>query len=328
MRVGVETRVWNQEAAMGEERLTRARELEEGIADLASRQEGVVTRPQLLAMGMTGREVRRRLECGRLTELYRGVYRAGLVALAREAEMAAVLACGGRGWVSHRSAASLWELCPRPDAGSDVNVRVPENVRVRRPGIRTHRSRRLEADDVTRLDGLPITSPLRTLLDVAAVAGWRDLERAVARAERRGLVTREELVAFVERRRREPGARALAGLIEQAGGPVFTRSVLEERFRDETRRYRLPAPLYNSAVAGREVDVHWPGAKLVVELDGAAYHRSWRSQQNDRRRDADLAAHGITVIRITWDHLVNETEATMMRIGQALAISRDRLERL
>ncbi len=141
-------------------------------------------------------------------------------------------------------------------------------------------------------------------------------------------MTREELVAYVERHRGEPGARALAGMINQAGGPVFTRSVFEERFRDEGRRFQLPTPLYNSVVSGWEVDVYWPAARLALELDGAKYHRAWRSQQHDRRRDSDLAAQGVNVIRITWDQLVNETEPTMMRIGQALAIGRDRLERL
>jgi very-short-patch-repair endonuclease len=162
-------------------------------------------------------------------------------------------------------------------------------------------------------------------VDLAGVVRPRELERATARAERQELVTRDRLLAFVARHRREPGVGVLAGILGQEGGPALTRSVLEDRFGDEVKEFGLPKPRYNSVVEGYELDVWWPQLRHAVELDGAAYHRSWRSQRHDRRRDTDLAAAGITVIRVTWDQLVHDTKRTMMRIGQALALARDRL---
>jgi very-short-patch-repair endonuclease len=308
--------------------VVREREVEERVAGLAASQHGVVTRTQLLRAGVTVNEVRRRIETSRLVELHRGVYLVGPVASPRAAEMAAVLACGPPAFVSHRSTAWLWELLPRPEtAGRSgaVEVRVAANRRVRRPGILARRTERLEPGDVALVDGIPVTSVARTLVDLAGVVRPRELERATARAERRGLVTRDRLLAFVARHRREPGVGVLAGILGQEGGPVLTRSVLEDRFGDEVEAFGLPKPRYNVVVEGYELDVWWARLRHAVELDGAAYHRSWRSQRNDRRRDTDLAAAGITVIRITWDQLVHDTKRTMMRIGQALAIARDRL---
>jgi very-short-patch-repair endonuclease len=306
----------------------REREVEERVAGLAASQHGVVTRTQLLRAGVTVSEVRRRIETSRLVELHRGVYLVGPVASPRAAEMAAVLACGPPAYVSHRSVAWLWELLPRPGpAGRSgaVEVRVAANRRVRRPGIRARRTERLEPGDVALVDGIPVTSVARTLVDLAGVVRPRELERATARAERQELVTRDRLLAFVARHRREPGVGVLAGILGQEGGPVLTRSVLEDRFDDEVKEFGLPKPRYNVVVEGYELDVWWPRLRHAVELDGAAYHRSWRSQRRDRRRDADLAAAGITVIRVTWDQLVHDTKRTMMRIGQALALARDRL---
>jgi very-short-patch-repair endonuclease len=306
----------------------REREVEERIAGLAASQHGVVTRAQLLRAGVTVNEVRRRITTSRLVELHRGVYLVGPMASPRAAEMAAVLACGPRAYVSHRSAAWLWALLPRPEpAGRSgaVEVRVAANRRVRRSGIRARRTERLEPRDVALVDGIPVTSVARTLVDLAGVVRPRELERATARAERQELVTRDRLLAFVARHRREPGVGVLAGILGQEGGPALTRSVLEDRFGDEVKEFGLPKPRYNVVVEGYELDVWWPRLRHAVELDGAAYHRSWRSQRHDRRRDTDLAAAGITVIRVTWDQLVHDTKRTMMRIGQALALARDRL---
>jgi very-short-patch-repair endonuclease len=308
--------------------IEREREVEERIARLAASQHGVVTRAQLLGAGVTVSEVRRRLRTSRLVEVHRGVYLVGPVASPRAAEMAAVLACGPRAYVSHRSAAWLWELLPRPESAGRsglVEVRVAANRRVRRTGILARRTELLEAKDVALVDGIPATSVARTLVDLAGVVRPRELERATARAERQELVTRDRLLAFVARHRREPGVGVLAGILGQEGGPALTRSVLEDRFGVEVKEFGLPKPRYNVVVEGYELDVWWARLRHAVELDGAAYHRSWRSQRHDRRRDTDLAAAGITVIRVTWDQLVHDTKRTMMRIGQALALARDRL---
>jgi hypothetical protein len=165
-----------------------------------------------------------------------------------------------------------------------------------------------------------VTSPAQTLVDLARVLEPRDLERAVARAERSRLVTLDDLGGLVAAQGRRPGVGAISAILALEDGPAFTRSELEDRFDDFVRRFGLPTPASNARVRGHELDCYWPSARLAVELDGAAYHRSWTSQTQDRRRDTDLAAHGVTVLRITWHQLVRETERTMVRLAQALAV--------
>jgi very-short-patch-repair endonuclease len=302
--------------------------IEERIAEIAARQHGAVTRAQLRELGLTDRAVSRRAARGCLHRLHQGVYRVGPLVAPYLREMAAVLACGAGARASHRSAAWLLEMGPRPGSTSPVEVTVPGSRLVRRPAMRVYRARYLEAgggvgDAATQVmtaHGIPVTSPVRTLVDLAAVLPVGEVEQAVARAERNGLVTLDAVAALLACYRGLPGIGALAAVLGQDGGPAFTRSALESRFADEVRRYGLPAPRFNVRVAGYEVDCWFETARLVVELDGRAYHRSWRSQTNDRRRDRDLAGHGIQVVRITWDELAREPEKTMAGIIQALVL--------
>lgn len=301
--------------------------IEERIQELAVRQHGVVTRAQLLASGLTASGVRRRVRKKGLRVVHRGVYLVGPLPPPRAREMAAVLACDGLAHVSHGSAARLWDCFRRSDRGSPVDVRIPNDLRIRRPGIRVHRTTSLEADEVGEVEGIPVTAPGRTVVDLAAVVSARDLERAVARAGRLGLVTPEQLLTLVERHRGRPGVPTLANLVRQIGGPAFTRSALEDRFVDEVRRFGLPSPRFNQRVCGHELDCYWADARMAVELDGAAYHAAWGSHESDRRRDRDLSAAGIQVVRVTWRQLVHDTDQTMVRVAEALAISRDRIGR-
>jgi very-short-patch-repair endonuclease len=302
--------------------------MEKRIAEIAARQHGAVTRPQLKELGLTDRAVSRRAAAGRLDRVHRGVYRVGPLVAPYLREMAAVLACGPGARASHRSAAWLLELGPQPLSTLPVEVQVPASRVVRRPSIRVYRTRHLDpgggvgdaAAQATTAHGIPVTSPGRTLVDLAAVLPTRDLEEAVARAERNGLVTPDALVALVDRQRGLPGISTLAVVLGRDGGPAFTRSELERRFVDQVRRFGLPAPRVNVPVAGYEVDCWFASERLVVELDGRAYHRSWRSQKNDRRRDRDLAGQGIQVIRVTWDELALEPDKTMAGVIQALAL--------
>lgn len=301
--------------------------IEERIAELATCQHGLVTRGQLVEAGLSDRAVDRRVEAKRLRAVHRGVYLVGPLEPPRAREMAAVLACGTPAAVSHASAAWLWEAVARPSDASPVDVRVPGHVRIRRPGIRAHRTMPFDPAEVTTVGGIPLTTPGRTLVDLARDLSARELERAVARVERRNLVSRPELVTLTERYRGRPGITNLTRVIGIEGGAAFTRSALEDRFVDEVRRFGLPVPRFNTTAAGHELDCYWPAARMAVELDGAAYHASWQSQENDRRRDRDLAAAGIAVVRVTWSQLTDDTDRTMMRLGQALAIHLDRLGR-
>jgi very-short-patch-repair endonuclease len=287
------------------------------IATLATMQYGVVSRSQLLAAGIGPGAIETRLKRHQLHPLHRGVYAVGhtaLVPLARE--MAAVLACGPNAVVSHYAAASLLRLL---EVAVDViDVTVPRTNR-RRPGIRVHRSRSLAAEDVCVRRGLPVTAPARTLLDLAEVATARDLERAFDEAVTKGLTSHDALVAVVGRSRGHRGTGKLRDLLTRTDEPALTRSAAEERFLGLVRDAGLPAPAVNVQLAGYVVDFLWRDQALVVEVDGYRFHSSRGAFERDRRRDADLNAHGFRVIRITWRQLVEEPLAVIARIARALA---------
>lgn len=299
--------------------------VEDRIAALAARQHGVVARSQLLAAGLTRRMVGSRVRSRRLCPLHRGVYLLGglrgPLEPERSREMAAVLACGPGAVVSHRSAAWIWELLPRPRETGPVEITVPRRARPRRPGILTHRSDALSADETTVLDALPVTTPGRTLRDLSTRIATRELSRAAARAERLGHTDAGELSELVARHRGRPGAPLLRAALHVEGGPAFTRSEAEERFLDLIGSGGLPAPEANVVVRGHELDFLWRAAGIAVEVDGFGFHASRRSFENDRRRDAELAAAGVYVIRVTWRQIVDEPSATLVHVAQALARS-------
>ncbi len=295
-------------------------QLERAIAELGRRQYGVVTRCQLLGAGVPARTVEHAVATGRLRPIHRGVYGTGPVLPPRAVEMAAVLACGDGAVVSHRSAAGLWEILPSPTPPTPVEVTVMKPSR-RKMGIRAYRVLSLPPDEATHIEGVPVTSPGRTLLDLAGVANVRDLEHAVARAERSGLVTPRRIAELFERHPRRPGSAALRALIDGNASPALTRSEAEERFLEIVRRGQLRTPETNVVVAGFEVDFLWRSERLVVEVDGFAYHPVRSAFERDRRRDAVLGTHGYRVLRVTWSQLESEPEAVLVRVAQMLARS-------
>jgi very-short-patch-repair endonuclease len=293
--------------------------IEEIIARFASRQHGVVTRSQLLESGLTERMVEGRVKAKRLRPLHRGVYAAGPMLVPQAREMAAVLACGPpAAAASHTNGAWLWKLLPRPADGTPVHVTFEGPDRGRRRGIRPHRVTRLDPSDVAVVDGIPVTTPGRTLLDLAGLVTARELEQALAQAERQQLNTRGQLGSLLARRPGARGTRVLRALLGAEGGPALTRSRAEELFLELIRSARLPAPEVNVAIAGYEVDFLWRALRLAVEVDGFAYHSSRTRFERDRRRDADLDAEGIQVIRVTWRQIVGDRDATLARVARAM----------
>lgn len=250
------------------------RDVNRSVATQAARQHGVITRAQLLEAGLKRGAVSRRLKAGHLRPLHRGVYVMGPLTPPRAREMAAVLASGPGAVISHRSAAALWDLLPERGDAAPVDVTVSGGDRGRRPGIRTHRVIGLEADERAEMDGIPITAPGRTVIDLAGVVGSRELERAVARGARTGLVTRETLASLLRRHRGRPGTPALRALLASERTPALTRSEAEETFLSLIREARLPAPELNVVVAGHEVDFLWRSEGLAVEVDGFRFHSS------------------------------------------------------
>jgi very-short-patch-repair endonuclease len=223
--------------------------------------------------------------------------------------------------ISHISAASLWGFAPRPDLDDDLHVTLIDRKIRSRPGLTTHRSRTLDPRDVRRLHSLPLTAPARTLHDLAATS-YPDLERAFAEAHAQRLVTPREIEQLLDRAGPRAGARALRALLsDNASG--FTRSEAERLLRALLRAANLPMALFNSRVAGYEVDAVWPEQRLIVEVDGYAYHGHRAQFERDRKKGLALAAAGYRVIRVSWRQLTNEQLALVAVISTELSLGRE-----
>jgi very-short-patch-repair endonuclease len=288
------------------------------VAELAAGQHGVVSRRQLHALGWDRFAVRRRVAAGHLHPLHRGVYAVGHVALSwRGTYLAAVLACGPGAALSHRSAADLWGL-RRSSARAEVTV--PRgSVGPRDLGL--HHSRMLDPDDVTELDGIRVTTAARTLLDLAACVTARELAAAVDRSERLEVFDLGAVEGVLARARGRRGAAALREAIV-AWQPQQTRSVLEDRFEVLLGAAILRLPGADVLLDGErnrhEVDAFWHSHRLVVQLDGFAYHRTRRDRERDATTDADLELAGYEVLRLTWDDVVVHGSRTARRLRRRL----------
>jgi very-short-patch-repair endonuclease len=271
------------------------------MAALANRQHGVVARDQLVELGLSRNVIARHVQRGRLHRLHRGVYAVGHRALSREAHwMAAVLASGDGAVLSHRSAAALWGI--RDSRRATIDVTSPRERR--RPGIDTHHAR-LAPDEVTMHRAIPVTTPARTLLDLAALLDQHRLARAAERAEALRLTSPTSLGALAARYPRRPGTPAIRRLQPT---DTTTRSELERRFLTLLEAEKLPRPLVNTPIDRYEADFAWPAANLIAELDGYQTHATRAAFERDRARDRTLQTQGWRVLRITWRQLEDDPE--------------------
>jgi hypothetical protein len=288
------------------------------IADLADLQHGPVTRDQLAALGLTPQHIAHRIAIGRLIRLYRGVYAVGHTRLTREGRwMAAVLACGARAALSHGDAAALWELLPA--RGSVIHIttpsrsgRVPDRRRVR-----LHRIGTLTDDERTVSTGIPVTTPARTLLDLAPSLRPRALEDVIERMDRLSLFDLVAVRRCLGSHPRQSGAPKLRMVLERLTS-TDARSPLEVAMLQLCDDYNLPTPLTNTSIAGFLVDFHWPGTDLIVETDGFAFHRTRTAFDADRERDQALALAGYRVIRFTYDQVTRRRRDTARRLHALL----------
>ena len=218
-----------------------------------------------------------------------------------------MLACGHGAVLSHRSAAALW--CIRPSAGAGVDVTVSGRRAGQAPGHPAPPRALWRAQDIRIRDGIPVTSPARTLVDLADVVSRRAVERAFDEAE----YLRLDCTGLTPIAGRPGLGRLRDVLAHHEAGSTRTRSELEERFLELCAGRGLPAPEVNARLNGHEVDFLWRGAGLVVELDGRAAHDTRRAFERDRMRDAELAVAGQRVVRVTPRRL----EAASGRAGGA-----------
>lgn len=263
----------------------------------ARAQHGVITRRQLLDLGFSDQAIKHRLDKGRLHPIWRGVYAVGWPRLTPERRwMAAVLACGREAVLSHHSAAAFWGI--GRDRRGRIDISVRRNCYLRRKGIRARSRPSLPAEDIVTHNGIPVTTPARTIVDVATELSPNRLERAVNDADKLDLIDPETLRDELEGFAGEPGAPALRKLLDRLTFRLSD-SDLEIFFRPIAAAAGLPPPLSKEPVNGFEVDFFWPDLGLVVETDGLRYHRTASAQAHDRLRDQTHTASGLTPLRFT-----------------------------
>jgi very-short-patch-repair endonuclease len=273
------------------------------VLALAAKQHGVVTRVQLLELGFTSEAITHRLRRGKLHPVQRGVYAVGRPQLTRHGTLiAAVLSCGPDAALSHESAGEVLGMRRRQSGLIEVTV-APEVGR-RRPGIHIHRSA-LPANERAERHGIPITSVVRTLVDLATRLNGDELEVAVNEADRLDLVDPERLREALDQLPGRKGAATLRRLLDRRSF-VLTESALERRFLAIVRRGGLPLPETQQRVNGFRVDFWWPDLGLVVETDGLRYHRTPAQQARDRRRDQVHIAAGLRPLRFTHAQVAYE----------------------
>jgi hypothetical protein len=283
-------------------------EIERQIAVLAARQHGVVRHDQLRTLGLSQKAIRHRRDVGRLVDRSWKVYAVGHDRLSPTGRrLAAVWAYGPRAALSHRSAAAAWNL--RGGGAAVLDVTVPARSGVPRDGTRLHLTTR--PLETTRIDLLRVTTPARTLLDLAAVAPRHQVEAALKQAEVLGLFDLGALRAVVAAHRRHPGRRVLTELLDAAARTelALTLSELEERFRALCAAAGLPQPAANARPLGWRVDFLWPAQRLVVETDGWGAHHTRAAFEDDRARDQALTVAGYRVVRFTHRQVVDRPDA-------------------
>ena len=288
---------------------------EHKVPDLAGSQHGLITRAQLLALGVGPDAIAWRLKTGRLHVRHPGVYTVGHTALSRDGEwLAAVWACGERAVLSHRSAAARHRMAA--ETSGEVHVSTTRPVRSR-PGIVVHRTRHLDPADVVTLGLLPVTRQPRTLVDLADMLSYAEL-REVADGLRR--LDLEALAAAQGRAPNRRGAARVARLL--ASDQRRTRSAFERRYLRFCTAHAVPRPEATNAKVGRyEVDALYAGARLAVELDGRAHHERRARMREDRLRDADLQLAGFRVLRLVWEQLDRDEATATAGLVRALLSS-------
>jgi hypothetical protein len=285
---------------------------------MASRTWGVVTRAQLLAAGITDKEIRHRLRAGSLIRVHPGVYRVGHTAPSVEATyLAAVWACGDGALLSGPAAARLLGLTRDRRSLPRAEVTVQAYRRIR--GVQVRRSRvPLDADAIT-WRGIPVTTVARTIVDLASALSLNDLARACHEAGVKHGTTPRQVKEVLARRPNSTGAGKLR-LIFEGDAPVLL-SQLERRFRTLLVEAGLPVPEFNRPAGGRRVDCRWDWVPLTVELDSYTFHQSRHAWEQDSRREREARARGDEFRRYTWGDVHEEPHLVLKELRHLLVSS-------
>jgi predicted transcriptional regulator of viral defense system len=295
-------------------------ERDRALALLAGRQHGVVSIRQLeQQVGFSHQAVERAVASGRLHRIHRGVYAVGHTDLSRRGEcLAAVLAVGPGALLSYHSAGWLWGIWRGSPVPFHITAIVPRHHPTSEDMVR-HRARNLVDSDRTVVDGIPVTSVARTLLDLAWKLRADQLRRVLARAEELGLLDLGALTAVIERNRGHHGAKRLRYALTIYRPPAYTRSEFERRFVARLVDAGLPCPATGWNELGYELDIYWPDRRFGVELDAYETHGTRDAFESDHDRDLAFALAGIEAIRVSEKQFRREPDRIVAKVAELLA---------
>jgi very-short-patch-repair endonuclease len=299
---------------------------ENRLAERAAARHGIFTTADAVAVGIGTSTLAHRATTGRYLRLGRSVFAiAGSVPTWRRSVLAAVLVAGPHAAASHRTAAELWELTTRRAPQIEVVVRRWD--RVPRPGVRVHESMDLMPKDVAVVDGIPVTSAARTVVDLGAVNRWV-VEPALEAGLRAELFTIADVARFVDRvaRRGRRGVGVIRPLLDaRRHWQASTESALEDLFRRAIDAAGLAQPRPQWVVRDRgggfvcRADFAYPEHKLLIELDSEAHHVDRIAFRRDRDKQNQAALLGWQTLRYTWWDLTERPESVAAEVREALS---------
>lgn len=239
--------------------------------------------------------------------------------------MAAALYFRGHAVASDVDAAGLWQMLDstqQPKDRAAVHVLLVAPSYRLQPGIRVHRTQSLARQDIRTRNGIPVTSPARTVLDLAGSLDELELEAAMLIAFKKQGLRTSQMQDVIARYPYAKGVARLRALLDQPQTLHDTRSLYERRLLRLLHEAELPLPVTNVNVAGHLVDALWPDLKLVVEFDSWGHHGGRDSFETDRLRDQHLAATGHQAIRITARQINDRPYALVARIASVITTLR------
>ena len=300
---------------------------EHTLSEIAARQYGVFTVEQAEACGFSRGGIEDRERRGAYRRLYPSVFAlAGAPGTWRRATMAAILSIGAPAAASHRSAAFLWGLLP--GTGPRIDIVTRRWDRRHRLDVALHESLDLIENDITTVAGIPITTPVRTVVDLGAVAPRR-VERALEAGINSNILTLSGVERFVVRvaRRGRRGVGVIRPLLaERRRWDGVTASDLEDLFRTVLVRFDVPVGVAQYPVAdpgggsGSRPDFAYPDHLLAIELDSEGFHTDRMTFRYDRRKQNRLELLGWRVLRYTWWDLIHRPAEVAAEVRHALSV--------
>jgi very-short-patch-repair endonuclease len=287
------------------------------LALLAERRRGIVTREELITAGISRRQIAARLASGALIQLFPGVYVVGHLALAPYAlEAAALVACRPRALLARRTACGMWKLPVAPE--NEIDILVVGRHRRSLSGVTVRSIDRLADGELRRVDGLPVTSPSLTLLDVAGDLSRAELTAAIHEARVQRIISDGQLRSTLAAHPNRRGARPLGAFLQTEGSAKVTRSHAERIALRLMRDHGLD-PESDVWIGPYRVDFLFRAEKLIVEVDGFRFHATPERFAADRRRTAALMGMGFVVFPLSWSDLNDGAGDAMSRLLAALA---------